>query len=142
MGLLNDNILYRQYSSDKVKIPPPPPRSFQEEVANKLLCYNEEEWHDSGNRIPHARSQPVDKRYDGPPVVAPASPFAMPGLSSARPGPSSATPGPSSATPSMSSDSHAVHASFSEEDAAGDPGVPQSTDAPEVPQSTDAFGVP
>ena len=83
----------------------------------------------------------MNKRYDGPPAVAPASPSAMPGPYSAMRGPSSAMPGPSSATPSTFSDSHTVHSSLSEEDVADDPGVPQSTDAPGVHQSPDAPGV-
>ena len=58
----------------------------------------------TGNRIPHVPSLPVDELYDGSPVVAHASPSAM--------------PGPSSATPSTSSDSQAVHSFFSEENAA------------------------
>ena len=108
MGLLIAYVLYHQYSTNRVKIPL---RAFQEEIADCLIYYNEEEWDDSGYGILHAPSLPVDERYDDPPVVAPAS--------------SSAMPGPSSTMPATSSDLQAVYSSFSEEESTDDLGVPQ-----------------
>ena len=114
VGLLNAYFLYRQFSKDRMKMPL---KAFQEEIADCLLYYDKNEWTDSGYRIPHAQSLPVDIRYDGPPIVAPASPSAMPSDPSAMPGPSSARPAGPAATPATSS---------SEEESTDNPGTPRS----------------
>ena len=121
-------------------------QNFQQVIADHLLYFDEREWPDSGDRIPLAPSLPVAEHYDTLPPVDPACTPAMPGPvygryplsstpvpSSAPPGPSIATPDPSSATPGPSSATPlAVRA---EEEAAGNPELPQAAAAPAVPVS-------
>ena len=138
LGLLNGYNLYRLYGppGKKLKL-----RDFQQVIADHLLYFDEREWPDSGNRLPHAPSLPANERYDTLPPADPTRPSATPGpvygrhpvsstpvpasapphpsiatpaSSSATPGPSSATPGPSSPTPSEAED---------------DPGIPQAAPA-------------
>ena len=76
LGLLIAYNLYRVYGPPRKKLKL---RNFQQVIADHLLYFDEREWPDSGDRIPHAPSLPVVERYDTLPPVDPARPPAIPG---------------------------------------------------------------
>ena len=71
LSLLSGYNLYRLYGPPRKKLKM---RNFQQVIADHLFYFDEREWPDSGDRIPHAPSLPVGKHYDTFPPVDPACP--------------------------------------------------------------------
>ena len=69
LGLLNSYNHYRVYGPPGKKLKM---RNFQQVIADHLLYFDEREWPDSSDRIPHAPSLPKENFFDGTGQVAAA----------------------------------------------------------------------